>query len=318
MNPFDEIIDQMRVQSSLYACFKFRAPWSVHFDSGEHARLVVVSQGSCWLQWDGADEPAEVRAGTCLIVQPQVTFVLGDAPNRKAMACETLFPAPVFPIEYGGEGDLTEIVSGRFSFDPMAAEPLFRLMPPLVAFELGETDAALIGNTLHLMGSESSQADYGSGFVIDQLANALFVQVLRVLCRQGDRTTTCWLAGLGDERLARVIQAVHADLGRRWTVEEMAREANLSRSSFAALFKSVVGEAPLDYLTGWRIYRARMLLATTDQSLMHIANLVGYDSDISLSRAFRRRTGVAPGQWRQQAKGKRTVSVREETALEPA
>ncbi len=93
----------------------------------------------------------------------------------------------------------------------------------------------------------------------------------------------------------------------------MAQEAGLSRSSFAALFKSVVGEAPLDYLTGWRVYRVKMLLTATDESLLRIANTVGYDNDLSLSRVFKRRTGIAPGKWRQMMKQK--GSVQRESAL---
>nr|WP_281517788.1 AraC family transcriptional regulator [Ferranicluibacter rubi] len=137
----------------------------------------------------------------------------------------------------------------------------------------------------------------------------MFVQALRALCSNDTGKTSCWLAGLGDRRLARTIHAVHSDLARRWTVEDMAQEAGLSRSSFAALFKSVVGEAPLDYLTGWRVYRVKMLLTGTDESLLRIANLVGYDNDLSLSRVFKRRTGIAPGRWRQMMKHKGTVHL---------
>ncbi len=159
-----------------------------------------------------------------------------------------------------------------------------------------ETHAALIKATLDLIGMETNAGEHGSGFVVDRLVNTLFVQALRALCSNDTGKTSCWLAGLGDRRLARTIHAVHSDLARRWTVEDMAQEAGLSRSSFAALFKSVVGEAPLDYLTGWRVYRVKMLLTATDESLLRIANMVGYDNDLSLSRVFKRQNRHRSGE----------------------
>lgn len=308
MNPFDEIIHQMQVETSLYARLHLRAPWGVRFHTGDHARLVVISGGNCWLRWDGITGPVRLEAGACMIVQPQVTFDLSDVPDQTVIACETLVTSETAgAVEYGGDGLQTEIVSGRFSFDAVAAEPLFRSIPPLVHFRLSDTHAALIKATLDLMGMETSCGEYGSGFVVDRLVNTLFVQALRALCSTDTDKTGCWLAGLADRRLTRTIHAVHSDLARRWTVEDMAREAGLSRSSFAALFKSVIGEAPLDYLTGWRVYRAKMLLTSTDESLLRIANLVGYDNDLSLSRVFKRRTGTAPGKWRQRMKQTRAV-----------
>ncbi|WP_027685612.1 AraC family transcriptional regulator [Rhizobium leguminosarum] len=299
MNPFDEIIHRMQVETSLHARLHLRSPWGVRFHTGDHARLVVISEAGCWLRWEGIADPVQLQAGTCMIVQPQVTFDLSDAPDQTTIACETLVPVASGLMEHGGHGPQTEVISGRFSFEAVAAEPLFRSIPPLVHFTLNDRHAALIKATLDLMGMETNADEYGSGFVIDRLVNTLFVQALRALCSTDTDKTSCWLAGLGDRRLARTIHAIHSDLSRRWTVEDMALEAGLSRSSFAALFKSVVGEAPLDYLTGWRVYRVKMMLMSTDESLLRIANSVGYESDLSLSRVFKRRTGVAPGRWRQ-------------------
>ncbi|MBB4504750.1 AraC family transcriptional regulator [Rhizobium leguminosarum] len=310
MNPFDEILHQMQVETSLYARLHLRAPWGIRFHTGEHARLVVTSGSDCWLRWEGITDPVRLESGTCMIVQPYVTFDLSDVPNQSVIACETLVTSETDgAIAYGGSGLKTEIASARFSFDAVAAEPLFRSIPALVHFPLNETHAALIKATLDLIGMETNAGEHGTGFVVDRLVNTLFVQALRALCSNDTGKTSCWLAGLRDRRLARTIHAVHSDLARRWTVEDMAQEAGLSRSSFAALFKSVVGEAPLDYLTGWRVYRVKMLLTATDESLLRIANMVGYDNDLSLSRVFKRRTGLAPGKWRHMMKQNGTVQL---------
>lgn len=306
MGPFDEVIGGMHVGSSLYAQFQLRAPWGVRFSTGTQAWLVVVARGRCWLRWDGSKTPLLVETGGCLIIKPGVAFDLSDAQQRKVRACETLVPAhDGCVVEYGGAGEATELLAGRFSFDPVAAEPLVAPMPPLVHVPLGKAHAELLQGTLVLMGKETAQAGLGAGVVVDRLTDVLFVQAMRVLFSRGCAFAPRWVSALTDRRVAKAIRAVHADLARPWTVAEMAREAGVSRSSFAAAFTSAVGESPLGYVTNWRLYRAKVLLSSSDESLAEIASRVGYDSDTALSRAFKRKVGMPPGTFR------RTVSARQ-------
>lgn len=76
----------------------------------------------------------------------------------------------------------------------------------------------------------------------------------------------------------------------------------MSRSSFAAHFKAVTGVTPGEYLTQWRMYRSRCLLRHPQLTLDDIAERVGYDSAITLGRAFKRFSGITPGKYRQQLK----------------
>jgi AraC-like DNA-binding protein len=94
---------------------------------------------------------------------------------------------------------------------------------------------------------------------------------------------------------------MHGNIARPWTVDGLAREAGLSRASFAAAFKDVTGETPLGYLTNWRMYHAKAMLRA-GLSLTEVATGIGYDSDTALSRAFKRTEGIPPGIWRGRAK----------------
>lgn len=168
---------------------------------------------------------------------------------------------------------------------------------------LEEAHADLVQATLALMGKEMAQDRPGSRFVVDRLTDALFVQAMRALFSEGCSFAPGWATALTDRRVVKAIRAVHADITRPWTVAQMAHEAGMSRSSFAAAFSSAVGEPPLDYVTNWRIYRAKVLLSSSDASLTEIATRVGYDSDTALSRAFRRKVGVPPGAFRRRVSG---------------
>src|SRR5262249_9017384 len=109
---------------------------------------------------------------------------------------------------------------------------------------------------------------------------------------------TVWLSALSDQHIGASLRSMHETLEHSWTVASLASEAGMSRSAYAQRFKELVGEAPLEYLTRWRMYRASRLLRESSSKLVNVAQAVGYDSDGAFNRAFRRVIGVAPGEYR--------------------
>src|SRR4029453_691481 len=85
---------------------------------------------------------------------------------------------------------------------------------------------------------------------------------------------------------------------RRWTVDDLAAEAGMSRSRLDARFREVLGRSPIRYLNKWRMPLAQDPLATTDLTVAAIARRVGYDAEEAFSRAFKRAHGRSPALWR--------------------
>ena len=83
-----------------------------------------------------------------------------------------------------------------------------------------------------------------------------------------------------------------------WTLAVLAAEVGLSRTAFTTKFRQLVGESPLRYITRWRLTKAAAELRTGTGKLTEVARLVGYDSEVALSKAFKRHFGVAPGAYR--------------------
>ncbi|GAA1725671.1 AraC family transcriptional regulator [Isoptericola hypogeus] len=107
-----------------------------------------------------------------------------------------------------------------------------------------------------------------------------------------------WLMHHDDPGLATAVAAIHAEPGREWTVEDLARVALASRSGFAARFRAATGQTPGRYLAQVRVAHARCLLTAGDVPVATVARRLGYGSDTAFGRAFRRHTGVTPSQWR--------------------
>jgi transcriptional regulator GlxA family with amidase domain len=102
-----------------------------------------------------------------------------------------------------------------------------------------------------------------------------------------------------DLRVARALRAVDADPARAWRVPELAKLAGASRATFARLFHAATGTSPKRWLAARRLAHAATLLSATESTLAEIAAQVGYVSEFSLSRAFKRRYGIAPAHYRQ-------------------
>jgi transcriptional regulator GlxA family with amidase domain len=94
-----------------------------------------------------------------------------------------------------------------------------------------------------------------------------------------------------------VITEIHGSPDRKWTVTDLAKEANASQSLLER-FREILGVAPIRYLTGWRMHVAEDLLRTTDLGLASVARKTGCDSEEAFSRAFKRVHGLPPSVWR--------------------
>ncbi len=94
--------------------------------------------------------------------------------------------------------------------------------------------------------------------------------------------------------LAPTLRRIHADPGRSMTVETLACEATMSRSTFFDRFRKEVGLAPMEYATGWRMALAKELIRE-DVAMAEIAQRVGYGLTSAFSIACNRHVGMPPG-----------------------
>jgi transcriptional regulator GlxA family with amidase domain len=108
------------------------------------------------------------------------------------------------------------------------------------------------------------------------------------------------LRGLADARVAVGLRLMHSAPERAWTVQALAREAALSRSTFFERFSRAVGLPPMEYLLAWRMALAKQLLSAGRLGVADVAERVGYSSASTFSTAFSRHVGVPPGRFARQ------------------
>jgi AraC-like DNA-binding protein len=301
MDPLDDAFSAMRVRESLYARLDASAPWAVRFREGKAARFGLVISGACWLTTEAPAQSIRLEAGDCYVILDGSTYTLGDDPRSKPLNCFDVVPRLVDgAVSIGGGGTPATVVTGWFVYDELGARPLTALLPRVLHTRVDRYRTDILKATLELLAKETERPGVGTGVVISGLADILFVQAIRSHLSQANEGDVGGLAALSDPRIGAAMRALHGKPAEPWTVEKLAGIANMSRSAFAARFQAQLGEAPLEYLTRWRMFRAGVLLRSTERSLASIAHEVGYESDAALSKAFSRVVGMAPGAFRKQ------------------
>lgn len=176
-------------------------------------------------------------------------------------------------------------------------------LPPVVHIPADErgsgTPAHHVGTVLRMLLGELAGTQHGAATAVDRLLDVLLVQILRAwLDRPEAVTKTSWLTGLRDSVTTAALTRLHTEPARPWTSDSLARAAGVSRATLTRRFRDAVGQAPLTYLTRWRMDLAAQALRDTDRPVDVIGRDVGYTSEYAFNRAFSRAYGTPPGRYR--------------------
>lgn len=200
-----------------------------------------------------------------------------------------------------GDPDVRMLV-GHCAFASPDAALLVSLLPSLIHAR-GEPRLTTL---IQLAVEESRCERVGREVVLARLMEVLFIEALR---SSGPHCPSGMLRGLGDERVAAAMRAIHERPAAAWDVPGLAKAAAMSRSAFFERFRRTVGMAPMEYLLHWRMVLAKRLLEEGKLSVAEIALQVGYSSASTFSVAFSRHVGVSPTIYvRQSLFGDRTAS----------
>ena len=331
MDVLSDVLRIVRLSGAVFFVAEFSSPWAVEsppsktlapfiMPSAECFTIFhVLAEGSCWVKVKG-EPPLHMAAGDVLIVPQGDAHVLGSDLALKPTPMKAIIPEIPWPgmppVVHGKGGEVARFVCGYLHCDQMF-NPLFSALPRLLCVRSREgsvvLDSAGAGNpsadrslsfhaglwlntTLYYLIKEARSSS--SQPMLTRLTELMFVEVLRHYMQQLAPDQKGWLAGLKDPSVNRAITQLHTKPAHAWTVEELARDALVSRSALAERFTELIGESPMRYLTRWRMHLARQLLAEGNQSMGQVAEHIGYESEYAFNRAFKRHVGEPPAAWR--------------------
>ena len=223
---------------------------------------------------------------------------------------ERIFSQGLKVARVGGGGEITRFVCGYMACDPHVSKVLLGGLPPLLRVQIGnDASGKWLESSIRFSVAEAGESHAGAEAVRARLSEVLFVETLRRYVSMLPAGTTGWLAGARDAEIGTALGALHRDPAHPWTLEDLAKAAGISRSVLAERFQHYLGEAPIAYLTRWRLQLAAQRLLASSHGVARIAAEVGYRSEAAFNRAFKREFGLPPARFRGRSKAKTAASL---------
>lgn len=318
VDALSDVLKTVRITGATFFNVAARSPWVAEQCSPEMVLPLIlpgaehmisyhiVTEGSCYACLiEGDSDPIEVHAGQVIVFTRGDAHVMSSAPGLRA---EPMKPDALTGIEFphvvsfGEEGPATaKVICGFLACDSGPFNPLLENLPPILIGESRRDDGTTpcLAPLVRFAMNEVRDRRIGSQEMLGRLTELMFVEIIRQYLEKLPAEQSGWLAGLRDPMIGKALSLIHGSPSCDWGLEELARSVGASRSEFAERFASMVGAPPMQYLAKWRMQVASGLL-NDNVNIAAVAAKVGYGSEASFSRAFKKMVGVPPSVWRSQ------------------
>ena len=298
MDVLQEHLTRARASGGVFARSVARPPWGVCLPGTIQLAVHAVVRGHAWLWLDDPRSAVELTPGDVALVRGGLDHRVADSPTARCLSPDD-FRAQHSDDDQTSDPEATVFLCGAYKFAGDVGSQLVEALPPML--HLPHTDDDPLHDAIGLLSRELATPAPGQQTVLDRLLDIVLVHALRASFSQSPQGPR-WYQASTDPRLNRALRAIHTDAAHPWTVTELASLSGLSRPAFARAFQQALGQAPMQYLTEWRMTLARDHLRSGDLSLAQIADRTGYTSPYAFAAAFRRHHGEPPGRWRQDHK----------------
>jgi AraC-like DNA-binding protein len=292
IDPLAEIVTMLQPAARFSKLVECAGSWRIRRKATGEPFYCAVLTGRCRVTF-GTRQSIILEAGDFVLAPAMEDLVCEsiDAPSdHTAMLPTRLSDGHFWVGQHGGSADLRMRI-GHCSFGAPDSSLLVSLLPGVVLVR----DRPRLATLMQLVDEETRERRSAGDLVLERLLEVLLIEALR---SGTEATSSRGLSrGLGDERLASAIHAMHARPEHPWTVADLANEAALSRSAFFARFNRVVGLPPMEYLQAWRMALAKQLLRRRELPIDEVAERVGYGSASTFSVAFSRHAGMPPARY---------------------
>jgi AraC-like DNA-binding protein len=300
-----QVTDQLRLNDLICAIIRVASPYGRSGEASGSFHVIIMTHGEMYLDAiDGAtDAPLLIATGDVLIM-PRGSQHRFFYPNDVSTALEV----DLSPVDYSSppRPEHLEYIGLMCYLDKAHRNLLTDFLPSVIHLKRDNPGITrwlrpaveLFRAEYHEMFKTAERnRSLGCGSVLRRLAEFVCIESLRCWIEQMPADMKGWLLVLRDEGMATAVQAVHEHPERRWTVESLARQAGMSRSVFAARFKALVGESPMEYVSRWRMHRAVGLLEQGAVSLKSVIEASGYKSPTTFRTNFKRQFGIRPREY---------------------
>ncbi|WPU66504.1 AraC family transcriptional regulator [Peredibacter starrii] len=288
-------LTNVHLKTSVSRGFEAGGRTVIEFPGYEGIKFNVILRGECSLSIVGSRQKYHFKTGDCFLMTQGKPFSIGRdlSSKRKVNALTVLSKNSEGTASFNGGEDFL-LTGALFTFEGPFAKVVLEKLPPVIHIPENLDQALVLRWGLERFHSEYLNQRPGRSVILNHLAPIMLLQIFRVYL-QIEKKESNWITALEDANLMKVIESMHTDFGKNWSLESLAKLAGMSRSGFALKFKNQVGFSPLDYLTRYRMQIACELLEKREKKIAEISQIVGYESESAFSYAFNKIVGHRPG-----------------------
>ena len=300
------LLDGPRARGAFVLRCELDPPWSMRIQDEAPLTLVTLVRGEACLVRAG--EVTRLGPGDIAIVRGPEPYVVADDPAtppqvviHPGQRCTTPDGGEVEDLSFLGvrtwgnapDGG-TLMLSGTYEAHSEVGGRLLKALPPVAVVGADERPGPLIP----YLADEAARDAPGQAAVLDRLLDLVLIAALRAWFARPDADPPGWYRAHADPVVGPALRLLQEAPQERWTLASLAASVGISRAALARRFRALVGEAPMTYLTEWRVTLAADLLREPGATLASVAAQVGYGSPYALSAAFKRVRGISPREHR--------------------
>ena len=281
------VLRSLRFNASVFFHASYCGSWDVDTSGSGRCTFHLIASGKCFLHLQEGSEAIQLSAGDLIVFPRDAVHSISDNQNPNASE------ADFCDVE-----ETTALICGYFDFDDPQRNPIISALPETLIIKSNNNHIEPRLQTLiDLMKSETDDSIPGSDVVVDKLSEILFIYALRSYINE-QAPASGILAALRDKHINSALDAIHDKPAEDWTVEKLAAVAGISRAPFSKQFSDLMQQPPMTYVGEWRMRLANIALKEGEKSMLEIAESVGYNSEVAFRKAFKKITGITPGQAR--------------------
>ena len=329
MDALSDLLQTIQLSAKIYVCRAVGGPWNMQVHYRPQGIFHTVIQGQCYLREGGSDDLVLLQAGDGVAFPTGGAHWISDSPGSQDLVAENVVKVtgddgllllktgevtvsasdsapwgndPRMAPSAGGDSprddQVTILLSGALSYDSSIDHPFLKSLPCFIQTSSKSSGDLHRHDVLTNLLIEESFGSYpGKRLMVDHLAEALFVQLLRVHMRKVKHTNG-YMAALSDPNIGVALNLIHTETDQKWTIEALSRASAMGRTAFTQKFVDMVGHTPKSYLTSTRLIKAKGRLQNSNDSMVNIAEGAGYASEAAFGKAIKQHFNTTPGELR--------------------
>lgn len=319
MDVLSEVLKTVKLDGAMFYNAEFSAPWcfcsppsnvlAPYLSAGSKHVIIfhLLTDGHGYAEVEGNSRPLPLSAGELVILPHGDSHALRNGPFVKpidhAEQVRQVFAQGLKVSRMGGGGEVAKFICGYMACDSQLSKLFLGGLPPILKVNV-RTDASSqwLEQTIRYSVDHADRSQPGSQAVLARLSEVLFIETLRRYIATLSPEQKGWLAGIRDPEVGKALALLHRKPAHPWTIASLTKEVGISRSALTERFRLYLSESPISYLARWRLSLGAQLLRSTSNSVAQIAGEVGYESEPSFNRAFKRQFGLPPARFRSESR----------------